>query len=81
MSTNCTTYITPVLIEDKCNGETKLTDCVIHETAITYLSLPPNSNLTEVLQAYLSSLVNARQRISDLETIVGDFETRISALE
>lgn len=81
MSTDCTTYITPTLIQDPCGGETKSTDCVIKSAAITYLSLPVNSTLTAILQAYLTSLIDARARISVLESIVEDFETRISALE
>lgn len=81
MSSNCDAYIVPNLVEDICNGESKLTECVIHSSAITYLQLPVNSNLTVVLAAYLASLIDARTRITALENTVQDFETRITALE
>lgn len=81
MSNNCHTEIVPIIIADPCNGETKSTDCIIKASAITYLSLPINSTLTAILEAYLLSLIDARTRITTLEQIVEDFETRITALE
>ena len=44
------------------------TDCTIYEDAISYLGLPENSSLTDVLDAMLSSLIDARNRITALET-------------
>lgn len=44
------------------------TDCVIHEAAIAYLSLPVNSTTTEVIGALILSLTDARSRIAALET-------------
>lgn len=43
------------------------TDCIIAEQARSYLSLPENATLTEVLDALLASLVDARNRIITLE--------------
>lgn len=81
MSTTCQTYVPVVQNEDPCNGEQYSTNCVIHQAAIVYLSLPANSTLTVVLQNYLASLVDARARIAVLETQNEDFEARITALE
>lgn len=81
MSTTCQTYIPVVQNEDPCNGEQYSTNCVIHQTAIAYLSLPINSTLTTVLANYLASLVDARARIVVLEAQAEDFEERITALE
>ena len=43
------------------------TDCIIHEAAIAYLSLPANSNMTVIIDALLLSLADARARITTLE--------------
>lgn len=39
------------------------TDCIIHEDAISYLGLPENSSMTDVVNALLLSLIDARNRI------------------
>lgn len=44
------------------------TDCIIHEAAISYLGLPENSSMTEVVAAMMLSLIDARNRILILET-------------
>lgn len=56
------------LIPDPCDGNMKSTSCVIYADAITYLGLPPNSNVTEIIQALVLSLADARARIEILET-------------
>lgn len=43
-------------------------DCIIFQDAIAYLELPPNSTATEVFVAMLASLIDARNRIINLET-------------
>lgn len=58
----------PSLNSDPCNGETKPATCVIFQNSITYLGLPANSTLEEVLVALLLSLKDARDRIEVLET-------------
>jgi len=75
-NTTVTTDNTPLTCDDYIS-----TECIIHEAAIAYLSLPTNSTMTQVVAALLASLMNARERIVDLEEIVGDFETRITTLE
>jgi len=47
--------------------ELKSSDCIIYEDAIAYLSLSSGSTQTEVVQALLSSLIDARDRINSLE--------------
>lgn len=42
-------------------------DCIIHEEAISYLGLDENASITEVFQALLFSLIDARNRIEQLE--------------
>jgi len=71
----------PILQNDECKGETKNTGCIIHPTAITYLGLPSNSNLSTIITTLLLSLKDARDRIIVLEGIVADHETRIQNLE
>nr|DAI89609.1 MAG TPA: hypothetical protein [Caudoviricetes sp.] len=78
---NCPQSIIPIITEDPCHGEQISTNCTILPIAITYLNLPPNSTVTTVLNAYLLSLVDARNRIAVLETQGANFETRITALE
>lgn len=43
-------------------------DCIIFQEAIAYLELPPNSTMTEVVVSILASLIDARNRIINLET-------------
>jgi hypothetical protein len=45
------------------------TDCIIHKDAIAYLSLPANSSTTEIINALVLSLTDARNRILTLEQI------------
>lgn len=52
-----------------CDNDFKSTDCVIMESAVSYLGLQENATLTEVLQAMLSSLIDARARIVTLENL------------
>ena len=51
----------------KCEKYTS-TDCVIYEEAATYLGLPENSSMTNLLEALLLSLIDARNRILILES-------------
>ena len=68
-------------IPDDCNGERKSTNCVIYPSAITYLSLPTEATATQVIDNLLLSLVDARQRIELLETIVANLDARLTILE
>lgn len=51
--------------EEEC--ELTSAKCIIHENAIAYLGLQPNSTLEEVIQALLFSLINTRTRLKNLE--------------
>ena len=68
-------------IPDDCNGERKSTNCVIYPSAITYLSLPTESTVTQVIDNLLLSLVDARQRIELLENLVSDLDARLTLIE
>ena len=70
-----------VQIPDDCNGERKSTNCIIYPTAITYLGLSSESTATQVIDNLLLSLVDARQRIELLETIVANLDARLTILE
>ena len=70
-----------VQIPDDCNGERKSTNCVIYPSAITYLGLSSESTATQVIDNLLLSLVDARQRIELLETIVADLDARLTLIE
>ena len=48
------------------NGFTD-TNCVVFTDAITYLNLPSNSTMTDVVNNLLLSLIDARNRITILE--------------
>lgn len=81
MRINCTTSVTPELIEDKCKGRQVSTNCVIFEDTISYLSLPENSSATLVIETLLLSLVDARDRITTLESNIESVSSRITTLE
>ena len=70
-----------VQIPDDCNGERKSTNCVIYPSAITYLGLSSEPTATQVIDNLLLSLVDARQRIELLETIVADLDARLTLIE
>lgn len=55
--------------------------CVLHEDALTYLSLPANSSVRVVINTLLTSLIDARNRITVLETTANSLETRVTTLE
>jgi hypothetical protein len=70
-----------VQIPDDCNGKRYSTDCIIYPSAITYLDLPSDATVTQVIDNLLLSLVDARNRIELLETIVADLDARLTILE
>ena len=73
--------VIPELPSDPCSGKRTSTNCVIYPSAITYLSLPPDATATQVIDNLLLSLVDARQRIELLETIVANLDARLTILE
>lgn len=77
----CFESIIPNMIEDPCNGKQFSTDCLIFSSSIPYLQLPPNSTVTEVINALLLSLVDTRTRLTQAESRIENHETRLIALE
>ena len=65
----CTPTIVPQLVEDKCKGKQYSTDCTIFEDAIPYLFLTENSTVTDVINSSIQSLVDARNRVEQLEIL------------
>lgn len=63
------TQTTTVIVDDSVPSCTEFpkTDCVIHEAAIAYLSLPADSTLTDIIASLITSLADARVRITTLE--------------
>lgn len=57
------------------------TDCVIYPNAISYLELPADSTMTNVVVSLVLSLIDARNRIETLENTVISLDARITALE
>lgn len=51
-----------------CNGEFTADKCIIVEQAIAYLSLPENTPLNTVITSLMQSLIDARNRVSILES-------------
>ena len=51
----------------ECNGDYTNTNCIIHEEAISILSLPANSSLTKVVENLLLALVDTKNRLSIAE--------------
>jgi hypothetical protein len=77
----CDNNIQIIQNSDPCNGKRYSTDCTIYPSAITYLDLPSDSTVTQVIDNLLLSLVDARSRIELLETIVADLDARLTILE
>jgi hypothetical protein len=57
------------------------TDCIIFINAISYLNLPVNSTVTEVLVALTASLIDTRNRQEILEDSINLLEARIINVE
>ena len=78
---SCNNNIEIVQVGDECNGKRISTNCVTYPSAITYLDLPPDATATQVIDNLLLSLVDARNRIELLETIVANLDARLTILE
>lgn len=81
MLNNCPSSVTPIIVDDPCQGNRIKTACVISTKALTYLGLPPNSTLENIIDALLLSLADARTRLAQAEVTIADHETRITNLE
>ena len=75
MENNCKQKYIPKLnfIEDKCGGEYKSTDCVIHEEGVFTLNLPENSKLSDVID-FMASEIN-RLRVASEKS--QEFEEKV----
>lgn len=71
-----------------CGGTQIFDQCVIRESAISYLSLPADSNMGEIIDAIIASLQDARTRLATAEatitaqaTLIEELDERITELE
>lgn len=54
---------------EPCGAKYTNSNCTLFENAITYLQLPANSSLTDVIANLVLSLADARARILALENV------------
>ena len=78
---DCLEYITPVQIEDFCNGERGNTKCIYSEDAFTLLEIPANSSLDVILNAFVVALNAQNTLINAQALVIADLEARIEILE
>ena len=81
MSTNCTPEVNIIQIQDNCAGKTIKTDCVVHPDAITYLEIPENSTVTQVIDNFVTSLADARIRVKSTEEDILNIQADVLALQ
>jgi hypothetical protein len=68
MNTNC--YIgtsVPTLESEPCDGKYTNTQCIIHSGIISYLELPANSTLDQILTNIVLSLQAKDEQIANLQ--------------
>jgi hypothetical protein len=58
--------IPPSLIEE-CSGKYTSSKCTLHPNALTEFSLPADSSVFDIIEAYKSAIISLTQRITDLE--------------
>ena len=78
---DCIGYITPVQIEDFCNGKRYDTRCIFSSDSFSLLDLPANSSLDVILNAFVVALNSAFTTNSAQQIIIEDLEQRILVLE
>lgn len=82
MSTCYTGTNLPLELEiEPCKGEYTLTNCIVNQTAIPYLSLPANSPLNTIINNLILSIQYKDELISQLATQLADLDTRVIELE
>jgi hypothetical protein len=64
--------VVPEQIIEPCEGIYTKTDCIVHEAAITYLELPANTSLTQVIYNMVLSLQAKDTLISDLQNQINN---------
>ena len=79
---NCIEHTTiPELPSDPCNGKRYNTQCVYSSTAFTLLSLPADSNLETILNAFVLALNANNTRLNEQDVIIAALEEQITTLE
>lgn len=68
MNTNCYTGTSIQPLESEpCDGNYTSTNCVINPTIISYLELPANSTLTQIITNIVLSLQAKDEQIANLQ--------------
>jgi hypothetical protein len=71
---NCNTGVTPIELEE-CNcpkGIYYSTECITNPNIITYLSLPANSSMTEIITALVLALQYKDEQLNNLQTQINN---------
>ena len=78
---DCIGYITPVQIEDFCNGKRYDTRCIFSSDSFSLLDLPADSSLDTILNAFVVALNAQNTRLNAQDLLIADLEARILVLE
>ena len=78
---DCIGYITPVQIEDFCNGKRYDTRCIFSSDSFSLLDVPANSSLDVILNAFVVALNAQNTRLNAQELLIADLEARVLDLE
>tara|TARA_R110000782_G_scaffold181647_1_gene271942 strand:- start:257 stop:520 length:264 start_codon:yes stop_codon:yes gene_type:complete len=78
---NCNNGISiPTLGVEECGGDYTNTNCVINPNIITYLNLPANSTMTEIVTALVLALQYKDEQINILQTQINNLQPQINNL-
>ena len=78
---DCIGYITPVQIEDFCNGKRYDTRCIFSSDSFSLLDVPANSSLDVILNAMVVAINAQNTLINAQALVIADLEARIEILE
>ena len=78
---DCIGYITPIQIEDFCNGKRYDTRCIFSSDSFSLLDLPADSSLDVILNAFVVALNAQNTRLNAQDLLIADLEARIEILE
>ena len=78
---DCIGYITPIQIEDFCNGKRYDTRCIFSSDSFSLLDLPADSSLDTILNAFVVALNAQNIRLNAQDLLIADLEARILVLE
>ena len=69
MRNNCFIGVTPIELEtEPCNGEYTSTSCIFHPSVLTYLNLPANSSMTDIITNLILALQYKDEQLQNLQT-------------